>query len=78
MDDISSLVGSAIDSACQVSHNEHLMIIFVVQLLVQFSLALFNYFAFTKNPTVKSHTLFEAVINILKSILTSLLKRRSP
>lgn len=71
------VINDAFTAVCEVSHTEHLVILFTVQLIVQFSLALINYFGFTKNPNVKSSTLFEFFINVLRSLMTAIFKRRS-
>lgn len=70
-------INEAINQVCELPRHEHVLIILTAQIIVQFTMALINYFAFTKNPNVKSSTLFEFFINVLKAILSSV-KRRSP
>ncbi len=71
-------INEAISQVCELPHHEHVLIILAAQIIVQFTMALINYFGFTKNPNVKSSTLFEATINILKSMMALIFKRRSP
>jgi len=69
IESVTKVALQSLENTCQLSNEQHLAVVFAVQLIVQFSLAMFNYFAFTKNPNVESNTLFQAVIELFKRII---------
>lgn len=70
MDDgIKGVILQSLENTCQLSANQHFWVVVVVQVIVQFTLALVNYFGFTKNPNVKANTIFQWFVNKIRAIM---------
>ena len=62
-------IEGAINDLDKLTPNQHLLIIFGAQVVVQLGLALINYFGFTINPKTKANTMFQWLVNKVQSMV---------